>query len=201
MPKQDRNIISVIQKLHDRLILIFSLWTKFLTLDNIALALFNLTATLLICSCQFKFSSILMPRYFTEFVVYNLLPFNFNFKVASVCFLTDLKRTTSVLLKLRQILLALSQFERYFKSWPTCLFTFLMELLKFWWITDWSFKGRKHLHPRFYPGRPSRWRCYAILWLIPFPWIRLCNTVNIHMKARLVMVRQNKNNQKQHQNW
>ena len=77
-------------------------------LDNIALALFNLTATLLICSCQFKFSSILMPRYFTKFY--------FNFKVASVCFFIDVKRTTSVLLKLRQILLALSQYEGNFKS-------------------------------------------------------------------------------------
>ena len=68
------------------------LWTKCLTLDNIALALFNLTATSLICWCQFKFSSILMPGYFTEFVVYNLLPFNFSFKVVSVCFLIDLKK-------------------------------------------------------------------------------------------------------------
>ena len=87
-----------------------------LTLDNIALALFNLTATLLICSCQFKFSSILMPIYFTQFVVYNLLPFSLNFKVASACFLIDLKMTTSVLLTLRKILLVLSQCERYFMS-------------------------------------------------------------------------------------
>ena len=94
-------------------------------------ALFNLTATLLICCSQFKFSSILMQRYFAEFVVYNLLPFNFKFKVAFVYFLIDLKRTTSVLSTSRQVLLTLSQYERYFKSWPTWLFIFLIELLKF----------------------------------------------------------------------
>ena len=57
-----------------------------------------------------------MPRYFTEFVVYDLLPFNFSFKVVSVYFLIDLKKTTSVLLTLRETLLALKQYERFFKS-------------------------------------------------------------------------------------
>ena len=57
-----------------------------------------------------------MPRYFTKFVVYNILQFSFTFKVVSVWFLIDLKRATSVLQTSRQILLALSQYERYFKS-------------------------------------------------------------------------------------
>ena len=105
--------------------------TKCHTLDNIALALFNLTATLLVCWFQFKFSSILTPKHFTESVSYFLLLFNFSFKVVSVCFLVDLKMTTSVLLTLNQILLTLSQYERCFKSWPTCLFRFLIGLLKF----------------------------------------------------------------------
>ena len=45
MPKQDRNRITVIQKLYDILISKFFLSTKCLTLDNVALALFNLTGT------------------------------------------------------------------------------------------------------------------------------------------------------------
>ena len=120
--KQDRNWISAIQKLHDRLISKFFLSTKCLTLDNIALAVsFHSDIINLLMP-------ILMPRYFNEFVVYNILPFNFSLKVVSVCFLIDLKRTTTALLTLRQILWALSQYERYFKSWPTYLFIFLKEL-------------------------------------------------------------------------
>ena len=102
------------QKLHDRLISKYFLSRKYLTLDNIGLAPFNSTATLLNHWCQSKFSPILLPRYFTEFLEYNLLPCNFCFKVVSVCFFIDLKRETSVLLTLTQILLSLSQYERYF---------------------------------------------------------------------------------------
>ena len=68
-----------------------------------------------------KFSSMLMQRHFTEFVVHDLLPFNISFKVVSVCFRIDFKRTTSVLLTFRQIPLALSQYERYCKSLTVCL--------------------------------------------------------------------------------
>ena len=146
MPKQDKNRIRAFKYYIDRLILKFLL-RKCLPLDNIALAQFNLTVTLLIFWCQFNSSSILTPRYFTESVAYNLSPFNFGFKVVFECFLIDLNRTTSILLTLKQILSARSKYERYFKSLVSYLFIFLIELLKFkrfvssanWWtLSKWD---------------------------------------------------------------
>ena len=84
--KQDRNRISAIQKIACQIDFKVFLSTQCLTLDNLALAVsFNSKIINLLIP-------ILMPRYFTEFVVYNLLPFNFSFKVVSVCFLIDLKK-------------------------------------------------------------------------------------------------------------
>ena len=76
------------------------------------MVLLNLTAVLFLCWCKFKFSSILIPRYLTLPVKKNIFQFN-------LC-----------LYKLRGILLAFSQVERFFISRLTSLSNFLIESLK-----------------------------------------------------------------------
>ena len=85
-------------------------FTKCLILDNIALALFSLVATLFIWWCY------LIPKCFTESVGKCRVPFNLRFKSESIFFVSDLKRTTSVLPKLRKSLFASSQLFKFFKS-------------------------------------------------------------------------------------
>ena len=80
-------------------------FTKCLTLDSIALALFSVAATLLISDdANHRICWI------------GCFPFNWTCESESVCFYGDLKRTTSVLLKLRETLFAFSQFFKFFKS-------------------------------------------------------------------------------------
>ena len=98
-------------------------------LDNIALALFSLAATLLIWWYQARFLSIIIPKYIIESVEWGRFAFSLRCKLESVCFVSDLKRTTPVLLTLRQILFAFSQLFKFFKLSLTCLFIFLMKWL------------------------------------------------------------------------
>ena len=85
---------------------------KCLNLDKIPFALFKLIAVSEICCFQLRFSSIFIPRYFTEFVGQNRFPLSFSFNGTSVSFFDDLNKTTSVLLTFRKILFAFSQLVR-----------------------------------------------------------------------------------------
>ena len=78
-----------------------------------------------------RFSSILTPKYLTLSVGKSLLQVNFNFILPSNCFCLDLKITSSVFLTLSEILLALSQYNRFFKSILTSLLSFLIDLPKY----------------------------------------------------------------------
>ena len=98
-------------------------------LDNIALALFSLAATLFIWWYQARFLSIIIPKYIIESVEWGSFTFSLRCKLEPVCFVSDLKRTTSVLLTLRQIMFAFSQLFKFFKLSLTCLFIFLMKWL------------------------------------------------------------------------
>ena len=76
------------------------------------------------------FVSIFTPRYLTLSVGHGLLPHNFIFKSPSSFFYLDLNITISVFLTLSEILFAFNQSTRCFKSLLTCLFSFLIELLR-----------------------------------------------------------------------
>ena len=111
-------------------------FTKCHILNNIALAVFSLAATLYIWWCQLRFLSIMIPKYFPESVEQIPFPFNLRCKSDSVYFVSDLKRPISVLPTLRQILFALSQLRL------SCL---VVNLLSYFickvdqWIGSWVF--------------------------------------------------------------
>ena len=63
-----------------------------------------------------RFPLILTPRYLTLSVGKSLLRLNFNFILPSNCFRLDLKITSSVSSILSEILFALSQCTRFFRS-------------------------------------------------------------------------------------
>ena len=104
--------------------------TYFLILKKRALALFSLMHRSLAWCCQVRFVSIFAPRYLTLLVRYNLLQRNFIFKSTSSFFCLDLKITISVFFTLNEILFAFNQLTGCFKSALTCLFSFLIELLR-----------------------------------------------------------------------
>ena len=63
-----------------------------------------------------RFPSILTPKYLTLAVAKSLLRLNFNFISPSNCLRLDLKTTSSVFLTLSEILFALSQYNKFFRS-------------------------------------------------------------------------------------
>ena len=87
-----------------------------------ALVLTSFTQRWLTWVAQFKYLSKYTPIYFTWGYGYNFLPHIFNFRSVSKSLPLVLKITTSVLVTLREILLALSQCRRLFKSLFTDLF-------------------------------------------------------------------------------
>ena len=93
-----------------------SLFTKCLSFANIALALFNLEAKSCMWTFQFKFSSILIPRYLKYLVLSRLFLFNFSLKVVSQGLCLVLKSIISVFATFNAILFAFSQNESSFKS-------------------------------------------------------------------------------------
>ena len=104
--------------------------TYFLILKMRALALFSLMERSSTWCRQVRLVSIFTPRYLTLSVGYSLLPHNFIFKSPSSFFCLDLKITISVFFTLSEILFAFNQLTRCFKSALTCLFSFLIELLR-----------------------------------------------------------------------
>ena len=74
-----------------------------------AFAWFNFLVVALTLVFQFNLLSILIPRYFTKSVGYNLFPFNFNLMLKSRGFLLVLKIISFVFETFTEILLALSQ--------------------------------------------------------------------------------------------
>ena len=99
-------------------------------LKRSAFALFSLMDRSLRWYCQLRFVSIFTPTYLTLSVGYSLLPHNSIFKSPSSFFCLDLKITISVFFTLSEILFAFNQLTRCFKSALTCLFSFLIELLR-----------------------------------------------------------------------
>ena len=81
-----------------------------------AFAQFNCVAVELSRLFQFNLLSILTQRYFTESVKYNLFQFKINFTLKSRGFFLGLKIISSIFETFNEILLALSQFVRFF--WP-----------------------------------------------------------------------------------
>ena len=98
-----------------------------LTFQSMTFAQFNFVAVALTWLFQFNLLSILTPRYFTESVVYNHFPFNFIFMLKCRGFLLGLKKISSVFETFNEILLALSQFVRFFRSIFKSLFNPLRE--------------------------------------------------------------------------
>ena len=92
-----------------------------------AFAWFNFVAVALTWLLQFNLLSILTSRYFTESVGYNHFPFNFIFILKCRGFLLGLKKISSVFETFNEILLALSQFVRFFRSIFKSLFNPLRE--------------------------------------------------------------------------
>ena len=90
---------------------------------------FNFVALDLTWLFQFNLLSILTPGYFTESVGYNLFLFHFIFILKSRGFLLGLKIISSVFETLNEILLALSQFVRFFRSIFKNLFNLFSDLL------------------------------------------------------------------------
>ena len=63
-----------------------------------------------------QFPSILTPKYLTLSVGKSILRLNFNCISPSNCFHLDLKTTSYVFLTLSEMLFALSQYNRFFRS-------------------------------------------------------------------------------------
>ena len=97
--------------------------TYLLILKRRALALFSLMERSFTWCCQVRFASIFTPRYLT-------LSVGYSFKSTSSFCCLDLKITISVFFTLSEILFAFNQLTRCFKSALTCLFSFLIELLR-----------------------------------------------------------------------
>ena len=104
--------------------------TYFLILKRTALALFSLMERSLTRCCQVRFVSIFTIRYLTLSVGYSLLLLILFLNHLQIFFCLDLKITISVFLMLSEILFAFNQLTRCFKSALTCLFSFLIELLR-----------------------------------------------------------------------
>ena len=101
----------------------------FLILKMRVLALFILMERSLTWHCQRRFLSVFTPRYLTLSVGYSHSPHNLIFKLPSNFICLDLKITISVFFTLNEILFAISQLTRRFKSAFIRLFSFLIELL------------------------------------------------------------------------
>ena len=98
------------------------MWSK-------AFARFNFVAIALTWLFQFNLLSILTPRYLPESVGYILFPYNYIFMLKASSFLLGLKIISSVFETFSQILLALSQFGRFFRSIFKSLLNLFSDLL------------------------------------------------------------------------
>ena len=86
------------------------------TLNKIAFALISLVDNSLIQCFQFNFSSILIPRYLTFLEKWSLCLLSLGLITPSYFFFLSLKIIVSVFLTVKEILFALSQLDKIFKS-------------------------------------------------------------------------------------
>ena len=101
----------------------------FLSFLSTPMAWFNFVVTWFICFYHSKWLSKRTPRYFTVLVGVKRFPSSLNLKFWSIFFELEWKMINSVLVKLRDSLLAFSHWDRFLKSKFICLATFLVNCL------------------------------------------------------------------------